>query len=98
MHVLDPLPRPIREIEQLWIPLADGDRMSARAWLPVDADDDPVPVIVEYHPYRKRDLSAINNQPMHGYLAGHGYAAVRLEIRGSGESDGILRTSTWPRS
>ena len=65
--------------------------MAARVWLPEDADADPVPVIVEYHPYRKRDLSAINNQPMHAYLAGHGYAAVRLEIRGSGESDGILR-------
>ena len=28
---------------------------------------------------------------MHAYLAGHGYAAVRLDIRGSGESDGIMR-------
>jgi uncharacterized protein len=91
VKVLDPLPRPIREIENLWVPLADGDRMAARAWLPVDADTNPVPAIVEYHPYRKRDLSAVNNEPMHGYLAGHGYAAVRLEIRGSGESDGILR-------
>ena len=90
MRVLHDLPRPIREIEQLWIPLADGARLSARAWLPVDAEADPVPVIVEYHPYRKRDLSALNNEPMHGYLAGHGYASVRLEIRGSGESDGIL--------
>jgi putative CocE/NonD family hydrolase len=97
MQVLRELPRPIREIEQLWIPLADGDRMSARAWIPVDADEHPVPVIVEYHPYRKRDLSAINNEPMHGYLAGHGYASVRLEIRGSGESDGILRDEYLPQ-
>jgi putative CocE/NonD family hydrolase len=91
LKVVDPLPRAVRELENLWIPLPDGDRMAARVWLPEDADSHPVPVIVEYHPYRKRDLSAINNQPMHSYLAGHGYAAVRLEIRGSGESDGILR-------
>jgi uncharacterized protein len=91
VKVVDRLPRPVREIENLWIPLPDGDRMAARVWLPEDADADPVPVIVEYHPYRKRDLSAIPNQPMHSYLAGHGYADVRLEIRGSGESDGILR-------
>jgi putative CocE/NonD family hydrolase len=91
LKVVDQLPRPVREIENLWIPLPDGDRMAARVWLPEDADSDPVPVIVEYHPYRKRDLSAIPNQPMHSYLAGHGYADVRLEIRGSGESDGILR-------
>ena len=64
--------------------------MAARVFLPVDAETDPVPAIVEYHPYRKRDLTAINNEPFHGYLAGHGYAGVRLEIRGSGESDGIL--------
>ena len=86
MKVVDQLPRAVRELENLWIPLPDGERMAARVWLPEDADADPVPVIVEYHPYRKRDLSAINNQPMHAYLAGHGYAAVRLEIRGSGES------------
>ena len=91
MRVLADLPRPIREIEQLWIPLPDGQRMSARVFLPVDAEDDPVPAIVEYNPYRKRDLTAVNNEPFHGYLAGHGYAGVRLEIRGSGESDGILR-------
>ncbi len=90
MRVVHDLPRQIREIENLWIPLADGDRMAARVFLPVDADADPVPAIVEYHPYRKRDLTAINNEPFHGYLAGHGFAGVRLEIRGSGESDGIL--------
>jgi hypothetical protein len=85
------MPCSIREIENAWIPLADGDRMAARIFLPVDAEADPVPAIVEYHPYRKRDLTAINNEPFHGFLAGHGFAGVRLEIRGSGESDGILR-------
>jgi putative CocE/NonD family hydrolase len=91
------LPRPIRQTEQLWIPLPDGDRMSARVFLPADAEDDPVPAIIEYNPYRKRDLTAVNNEPFHGYLAGHGYAGVRLEIRGSGESDGILRDEYLPQ-
>ena len=27
---------------------------------------------------------------MHGYFAAHGYAAVRVDMRGSGESDGLL--------
>ena len=91
MRVLADLPRPIRELENVWIPLADGERMAARVFLPADADAEPVPAIIEYNPYRKRDLTAINNEPFHGYLAGHGFAGVRLEIRGSGESDGILR-------
>ena len=30
MRVVHDLPRPIREIENLWIPLAEGDRMAAR--------------------------------------------------------------------
>ena len=90
VRVLDDLPREIREIENVWIPLPDGERMAARVFLPDDAETDPVPAIIEYNPYRKRDLTAINNEPIHGYLAGHGYAGVRLEIRGSGESDGIL--------
>jgi uncharacterized protein len=97
VKVLDTLPRAIREIENLWIPLPDSDRMAARVWMPVDAESDPVPAVVEYHPYRKRDLSAVLNQPFHSYLAGHGYAAVRLEIRGSGESDGILRDEYLPQ-
>ncbi len=91
MRILTDLPRATRELENVWIPLADGDRMAARVFLPVDADARPVPAIVEYNPYRKRDLTAANNEPFHRYLAGHGYAGVRLEIRGSGESDGILR-------
>jgi putative CocE/NonD family hydrolase len=28
---------------------------------------------------------------MHHYFAGHGYAAVRVDLRGSGDSDGLLR-------
>jgi len=28
---------------------------------------------------------------MHGYFAGHGYACVRVDIRGSGDSEGVLR-------
>ena len=97
MKVLDRLPREIREVDNLWIPLPDGQRMAARVFVPTDAEADPVPAIIEYNPYRKRDLTAVNNEPFHGYLAGHGYAGVRLEIRGSGESDGILEDEYLPQ-
>jgi putative CocE/NonD family hydrolase len=84
------LPRPVREIEHTWIELADGTRLSARIWLPEDAERDPVPAVLEYLPYRKRDGTATRDAVRQPYLAGHGYAAVRVDIRGSGESDGIL--------
>jgi len=84
------LPRPVREIENLWIPLSDGCRLAARVWLPEDAETHPVPVLFEYIPYRKRDLTRSRDEPMHHYFAGHGYAAVRVDLRGAGDSDGLL--------
>jgi putative CocE/NonD family hydrolase len=84
------LPRRVRELEHLWIELADGTRLSARIWLPDDAERDPVPAVLEYLPYRKRDGTVVRDSVRQPYLAGHGYAAVRVDIRGSGESDGIL--------
>ena len=83
-------PHAVREIEHLWIPLSDGARLAARVWLPVDADVRPVPAILEYLPYRKNDDTAFRDALHHPYFAGHGYACVRVDLRGSGESDGIL--------
>lgn len=74
--------------EHLWIPLADGTRLAARLWLPDEAA--PVPAILEYIPYRKRDGTRGRDEPMHGYFATQGYAAIRVDMRGSGESDGLL--------
>src|SRR5207247_2431583 len=83
-------PRGVREIEHCWIPLPDGGRLAARVWLPEDATASPVPAILEYIPYRKRDLTRARDEPMHGWFAAHGYAAVRVDVRGSGDSDGVL--------
>lgn len=81
----------VRDIEETGITLGDGTRLSARIWMPDDAEDNPVPAILEYIPYRKRDLTRNRDEPMHRYFAGHGYACLRVDIRGSGESEGILR-------
>ncbi|QIG52635.1 CocE/NonD family hydrolase [Nordella sp. HKS 07] len=64
--------------------------LAARIWLPDDAELNPVPAILEYLPYRKRDGTYERDALTHPYLAGHGYAGVRVDIRGSGESDGLL--------
>ncbi|MEQ8697012.1 MAG: CocE/NonD family hydrolase, partial [Bauldia litoralis] len=80
----------IEEIENVWIPLADGVRLAARVWLPADARDNPVPAILEYLPYRKRDFMRGRDEPIHRYFAANGYAALRVDIRGSGDSDGVL--------
>ncbi|WP_407051315.1 CocE/NonD family hydrolase [Methyloraptor flagellatus] len=80
----------VRVIENLFIPLSDGTRLAARLWLPEDAEAHPVPGILEYIPYRKRDGTRGRDEPMHGFFAAAGYAALRVDMRGSGESDGLL--------
>jgi hypothetical protein len=90
MKTVTSFPRPVRELENVWIPLSDGCRLAARIWLPADAETDPVPGILEYIPYRKRDFMAQRDALIHPYLAGHGYACVRVDLRGSGDSDGVL--------
>ncbi len=89
-RVVSRFPRPVREIENLFIPLPDGCRLAARLWMPADADRDPVPAILEYLPYRKRDGTAARDALTHPYFAGHGYAAVRVDMRGNGDSDGLM--------
>jgi predicted acyl esterase len=90
MPVVTEFPRPVRVIENEWIPLADGTRLAARLWLPEDAGQNPVPALLEYLPYRKRDSMRLRDDPMHAYFAGHGYASVRVDIRGTGDSDGLI--------
>ncbi|MFB1036432.1 MAG: CocE/NonD family hydrolase, partial [Sinobacterium sp.] len=80
----------IRHIEHCWIPMADGIRLSARIWIPEDAETKPVPAIFEYIPYRKRDSVRLRDETMHPYFASHGYACIRVDIRGSGDSEGLL--------
>jgi uncharacterized protein len=90
MQIKNDFPCAVRLIENTWIPMADGCRLAARIWLPVDAEAQPVPAILEYLPYRKDDGTILRDTPQHVYFAGHGYAAVRVDMRGSGDSDGLL--------
>jgi putative CocE/NonD family hydrolase len=89
-------PRAIHRLDPVWIPLKDGTRLAARVWLPTDALADPVPAILEYIPYRRRDFTAQRDALTHPYVAGHGYACVRVDMRGSGDSDGVLTDEYLP--
>ena len=90
MTVVDGGPAPIREIDNLWIPMPDGARLAARAWLPADAEHRPVPAIVDYIPYRKRDGTVWRDAVTQPYIASHGYAVLRIDLRGTGDSEGVL--------
>ncbi len=81
----------------MWIPLSDGARLSALLWLPVDAEARPGPAILEYLPYRHHDGTLERDLLTHPYLAGHGYACLRVDLRGAGDSDGVLRDEYLPQ-
>ncbi len=85
-----PPERPIRIIENDWIPMQDGTALAARLWLPVDAARSPVPVVMEYLPYRKDDGTHERDAPTGRYLAEHGIGFARVDIRGTGDSRGGL--------
>lgn len=97
MKTVTKFPHDVRVIENVFIPMRDGARLAARIWLPTDAGDEPVPAVLEYLPYRKRDSTRGRDAVNHPYLAGYGYAAVRVDLRGSGDSDGVITDEYRPQ-
>ncbi len=96
MRHVSAFPRPVRVVET-FIPLSDGTRLFARIWLPEDARADPVPAVLEYLPYRLADGTATRDALTHPYMAGHGYACVRVDMRGTGNSDGLMLDEYLPQ-
>ncbi|MDT8854073.1 CocE/NonD family hydrolase [Paracoccaceae bacterium Fryx2] len=97
MTVITEFPHALREDPDMGIVLSDGCRLSARVWMPADADTCPVPAVLEYIPYRKRDGTLPRDELMHPYVAGHGYACLRVDMRGCGDSGGILTDEYTPQ-
>ncbi|MFK7994667.1 MAG: CocE/NonD family hydrolase [Granulosicoccus sp.] len=90
MKFTETFPRTVREIPHQIIRMPDGCELSARIWLPDDALSDPVPAIIEHLPYRKRDGTIVRDQLTHPWFAGHGYACIRVDMRGNGDSQGLM--------
>lgn len=80
----------IEVIETVWIPMPDGAKLAARLWLPEGARDKPAAVILEYIPYRRRDRTRLRDESMHPHFAAAGFASIRVDMRGAGDSDGVM--------
>ena len=85
-----PKKQPFRTIENSWIMLEDGTRLGVRLWIPLSAEHTPVPVVWEYIPYRKRDFERGRDNQWANAFVPYGFAFARVDIRGSGDSDGLL--------
>jgi len=84
-------------LENEWIPLSDGRKLAARIWMPDSASTTPLPAILEYLPYRKRDGTAQRDESTYPAFARAGYIGVRVDISGTGESDGNWDDEYSPR-
>lgn len=71
--------------DDLFIPLPDGTRLAARLWRPEGA---VVPAVLEMIPYRKRDNTLPRDETIHPWMATQGYACLRVDLRGTGDSEG----------
>jgi putative CocE/NonD family hydrolase len=85
-----PAKQPFKVIENEWIPMQDGVRLAARIWMPAQAESHAVPVVWEYLPYRLWDDLRWRDDKTGENLAPYGVAFVRVDIRGTGNSEGIM--------
>ncbi len=72
--------------------MKDQTRLAVTYYLPVPSkSDEKFPVLLEYLPYRKDDLMYTRDYPLCAYFARHGYVMAKVDIRGTGSSEG-----KWP--
>ena len=90
MDTVTQFPFAISDERDVGIVLSDGCRLSARVWMPLNAAEHPVPAVLEYIPYRKSDGTLPRDEIMHKYVASNGYACVRVDMRGNGDSEGLM--------
>jgi len=95
MRTVTEFPHKVREEPDLGIVLSDGTRLSARVWQPEGPG--PFPAILEFLPYRKRDGTVVRDALTHPYLAGHGYVCLRVDMRGNGDSHGLMDDEYSPQ-
>jgi putative CocE/NonD family hydrolase len=78
-------------IEAGWITMPDGVRLSATYYKPVPlVPDEKFPIVFEFLPYRKDDSGYIGTYSLYSYFVRRGYIMVRVDIRGTGSSEGVF--------
>ena len=90
MKIATELPHSVVEHPDVGIVMPDGCRLSVRIWMPAEPPEKSLPALIEHLPYRKRDGTTARDEVTHPWFAGHGYACLRVDMRGNGESQGFM--------
>jgi uncharacterized protein len=77
----------VRVAKSVLIPMRDGVRLASDLYMPDPDPGEPLPVVMEYIPYRKDEVAP--GSRFYEYLVRHGYIVARIDIRGTGGSEGI---------
>ena len=83
-------------VKDVRIPVRDGTRLAADLYVPSERSapetrasrGGELPVVMDYLPYRKDEV-APGYARMYHEIARHGYVVARVDIRGTGGSDGV---------
>jgi uncharacterized protein len=77
------------EIVRGFLPMKDGVRLAATYFRPLPkAPDETFPVLLELLPYRKDDSFYQRDYPLYSYFARRGYVVAKVDVRGTGSSEG----------
>ncbi len=84
---------PSMKIVQAMIPMKDGVHLAVNLYMPdgtpkISTPNEKFPAILEYLPYRKDDWTMQRDWNLHSYFVRRGYVTARVDIRGTGESEG----------
>lgn len=77
------------------IPMSDGVVLAGLLWLPEGRV--PAPVVLSLNPYRNDYLDGLLLDHANAFFAAHGYAALLVDFRGSGDSQGDLALAVGRR-
>jgi len=76
-------------VENRWLTMPDGVRLATTIYMPrPKRRGETFPVLLELLPYRKDDTFYLVDYPTYSYLAARGIMVVKVDIRGTGASDG----------
>jgi predicted acyl esterase len=92
LYTRDKVPDPENIVFSVQYPGKDPIELVGHYWYNADAVDSGMkcPAIVEFLPYRRRDGTITSDSKMHPWFAYNEYLSFRIDIQGTGDSEGIL--------
>lgn len=78
-------------VKREMLTMPDGVKLAVSYWMPAGDPGEKFPVFFEMNGYRKDDLCYLSwDYPVGAYFARRGYVVAKVDVRGTGDSEGVL--------